>query len=497
MSANETADAPTVRRLHPGTIGITLLRQAPSTLLGLPAILALMSDTGLLIAIAIAAVGMAVAGIFAWLNWSRFTYAIGADSVVIESGVFSRNRRVIPFARVQDVDIERKPLHRLFGLAKVTLETGGSGDDEGDLDSVGIEEAQRLRAVVRARATGAIMQSAAQPAEAAASPRSRVLYAMSLSRVLGWGLFNFSLIWLAVIFGALQYVEDWTSIDLYDRDLWEMLRDRSARYVVASAAWVALAAALGLLGVAAGLIRTLLRDYGFTVADEGGRYRRTRGLLTHSEAVIALPRVQLARIDTGWPRRRLGWMRLRVQTLATDDKARMPEIAPFARGGEVDTLLAPLALERVHPALLERVSSGHVVRAILRQVGVPAAAIVIAALFAPAALLLGLLLIPALALALLRRRYHRFALIDGILHVQRGVLTRQTWIVPPRNVQAVTIRRGPVQRLLGLSTVVADTAGAPMLGGVMVQDVAHDRAWALAAALREARLAASAARSGA
>src|SRR3712207_8564933 len=56
------------------------------------------------------------------LSWLRFRYGFGERDIVIQSGVLNRQRRVIPFDRVQDIDIEQRFLARLFGAAKVRSE---------------------------------------------------------------------------------------------------------------------------------------------------------------------------------------------------------------------------------------------------------------------------------------------------------------------------------------------------------------------------------------
>lgn len=477
----------TPRRLHPATVALEMLRDAPSTLLGLPAVLAIMSDVGWPWVVATAVAATVATAAVKYVAWRRFTYTLTDDSVVIHSGLLSRNRRIIPFERIQDVDIERRLLARVFGLAKVTLETGGSDEDEGDLDSVSIAEAHRLRDTVRRRAAG-MATGDAIVSEAPETTDAPALFAMPLPRVLLWGLFNFSLVWLAVIGGFLQYAEDLFDIDWTGRAFWTSIGDRAdAAIGLPIIAWATLALAVAALGVAAGLIRTLLRDYGFTVHYEGARLRRVRGLLTHSETVVALRRVQLAMIDTGPVRRLLGWQRLRVQTLGGEGEARNPELAPFARAAEVDGLLTPLRLDRPDPAELTRVSSSHVIRALLRQIAFPAAAILVAALFATPALFALPLLAPVAIAALLRRRHHRYALPDRTLFVQHGVLARTTWMLPVANAQVVTIRRSWLQRVLDVATVEVDTAGGARFGGPAVQDIALADAWALAERLRDRR----------
>ena len=59
------------------------------------------------------------------LYWWRFT-RVGENEIRIDSGIFSRTHRSIPFDRVLDVDIIQGPVARLLGLARVKFETGGS-----------------------------------------------------------------------------------------------------------------------------------------------------------------------------------------------------------------------------------------------------------------------------------------------------------------------------------------------------------------------------------
>ena len=79
-----------------------------------------------------------------FIYWTRFEFRVGEDEIRIDSGIFNRTHRSIPFDRIQDVDISQGPLARLFGIAKVKFETGGSsagGQDEGVLQAIPLEQA--------------------------------------------------------------------------------------------------------------------------------------------------------------------------------------------------------------------------------------------------------------------------------------------------------------------------------------------------------------------
>lgn len=440
------------RRVHPATIAIGLVKSAPSTLLALPAMLAFGGEFGIVKVVLLTLVGLAAMAFFTWLGWWHATYRLTDDEFVIEGGVLHRSRRSIPLERVQDVSIEQKPLARLFGLALVRIETGGGDKDEATLDSVTLNEAHRLRLALRRASVAA---SAEAPVEAEAGQR---LFAMSLGRVLLYGLFNFSLVWLAAIFAGLQAIDGVVEFD------WQELVGIAGREVRSHLTLATGVTVLGLalvLGVVAGLVRTLAREYGFRLDAWDGRFRRIRGLLTRSEVVIVKARIQLALVHRGTVSGRLGWRSLEFQTLGgSDDSSGRQEMAPFARDDEVERVIAAAGLPQFEADALTPVSRGHVLRAALRH-GLPVLAVfAVAGAFLPL-LWLGLLLVPVpVGLALLQRRRHRYGLRETSAQVTRGVLSQRDWIVPYSAIQTISVRRSWLQRRLGLATVAIDSAGA-------------------------------------
>jgi putative membrane protein len=492
------------RRVHPATVLLRFLKEAPSTLLALPAGVAILSRGDLYRALAVAAVAGVVFLFFNWLAWRRFRYGVGAREIVIESGILHRNRRSIPFDRVQDVDIERALLARLFGLAKVRIETGAGGKDEGLLDSVTVAEADRLRAAVRAwhAEAGAAALDATEPAEVQdlpkPQPEGRLLFAMDVRRVLLFGLFSFSLVYIASLFAFLQTFDRVLPFDIYDPARWIGLVEHSLpqRFTAVAVGFLLFLAVI--LGIAAGVLRTLARDYGYRLVAEGRRFRRERGLFTRTEAVIAKARVQLALVTTGPIRGRFGWSGLYFQTLgAASDGSGMQPAAPFARREEMVPILAEAGTFRLPPPPeLKMVSSRHIVRALAAGVAPALLAIVAAsAFFRPALLLLTLL--PLLgAGAALQRRFHRYEIDGDLLFIARGVWRRRLWVVPVRAAQAISVERSWLQRRLGLATLSVDTAGAPVMKGARILDLRLETGQALALELAAARRTYSGRKSG-
>src|SRR5690606_37968680 len=89
-------------------------------------------------------VSLAVAGI---VKWKRFEYWFEDDELRIESGLFVKKKRYIPFDRIQSLDYTEGIFHRPFGLVKVKVETAGSSSAkqaEGELTAITKEAAKRV-----------------------------------------------------------------------------------------------------------------------------------------------------------------------------------------------------------------------------------------------------------------------------------------------------------------------------------------------------------------
>ena len=472
--AYDTLDEP--RRLHPATIFMGWLRRLPSFAVAIPALI--FARQGWLVLAILGGVFL-VSAVAAWLRWRGFTYRIDGDALVIEQGILSRSRRAIPLERIQDVSIEQGVLARILGVVTVKIETGGGVADEGSLESVSVAEAARLRETLRA---GVRMAAPAATAhEASDAGTEQPLFAMSFGRVLLLGAFSFSLLWMAALGGALQFLDDVLPISRKDVMAWLDIagHEASARFGVTLVLTVL--GALLVLGFLSGLVGTILRDFGFRLMRGEGRFGRVRGLLTRSEVSIAMRRIQLAlverRVIRGW----LGYAALQFQSMGgSNDKGGRQEMAPFATAAEIGAVIDAAGMPHFERPGMKPVALGHVLRALVEKALPFAASVTLAALVLTPWAWWGLATIPViLAVSLLLRRYHRYAIRETSVQVMRGVLRRREWVVPYSGLQVVAVRQGPLRRLLGIASVEIDTAGASGRARPNVEDAHVDDAIAL------------------
>lgn len=482
-----SAPAPEAKRLHPASLIVRWLKIVPQMLAGGIGLAATASHEGIRRFILFAMFAALVGALFALVSWWRFRYTIGPGEIAIEKGVIKRQRRVIPFDRVQDVAIERGLIARLFGTARVRIETGGAAKDEGELDMVALGDAHALRDRVRHGARGADAPEAAAPA---AEP---VLFALDGPRLLLSGLFGFSLVFLAAIATLVQQTEQ---LGFVRWDEWFTAeRAEAASHLVTLQRILILAVLIVLAGIIAGLVRTVLRDFGFRLTRTEAGLRRRRGLFTLSEVVIPLRRTQAALIESGPVGRAFGWYRLSFQTLGADRKEGGVQVAaPFARMDEILLILVEAGFPAPPPREDFR---GGPRRALMRwaapwlalALGATAGAWLFdlrAAFAAIAFVLLGLA-------AMLHWRVHRHSADTDALYVSRGLLKRRLAILPYEKTQIIAVSRGPLQRGLALATIAVDTAGAPHMRGIRMAHLDSGEADAGADRLHAAFLVARAA----
>ncbi len=457
------------RHLHPATLVVRLLKIVPQMLAAFIGLSVAVVKEGFGGALLVAASLLLAGGAFVILAWWRFTYRVEANEIVIEKGVLQRQRRVIPFDRVQDIAIEQPLLARIFGTARVTVETGGSDKEEGRLDMIGLGDARALRDRVRRGKAGA--PAVADEAVAPVPAEEPLLFAMDVPRLLLAGLFNFSLVFLAVIGAVLQYLDQ---LGLVEWNQWfNSERADQALHMATMGTLLMLAVILILAGMVAGIVRMVSTNFGFRLSRTAAGFRRKRGLTTLTDVVIPLRRTQVALIESGPLQRLFGWHSLSFQTLGADRKEGGVQVAaPFARLEE----LLPILAEAGFPAPPPRAEfRGVPRRALLRRAGpwLALAAIVTGAAFAvePVAGFGGAALLVLTVTAALRWRKHGHALDDCALFVRHGFFTRRLWIIPFEKAQTISVSRGPLQRPLALASLLVDTAGGSGLYNQAIVDL--------------------------
>ena len=418
--------------------------------------------------------------IYAIVKYATFRYQYAPDELVIRSGVFFRNERHIPYARIQNIDAVQNVLHRLIDVVTVRVHTGAGAEPEATLSVLPRAAYEEMRMRV------------GQRDEAAADsplPSAATILHLSTPEVMLCGFIeNYGGIIIGAALGAM----------------WEFgFMDRvTERFVVASGqstgpVRVLFRAAFGgggmtpgrVLAVVAAIVSFLLvlrllsmgvailKLHGYTLTRVGDDLRAEYGLLTRVAATIPLRRVQTITVHQGPLQRLFGRAAIGVATAGAvagereegQRQTRMP-IAPIARRDRTDALVAlimpeidaaALRWQPVHPRAGFRIARiTFVVFTIFSSPFIWVAGwwyLAWLAVLAGWCAVFGYRHAASLAWA---------ESADAVAH-RSGWLWRQTTIARVTRVQVVALHESPFDRRNGMAGVRVDTAG----GGPLAEHV--------------------------
>jgi len=150
-----------MKKLHSGTLWIFRL-QGLAIFLGiyifsfffsLPFLLGLFAANFFILTIIDLIVVMAITEIYARMTYNRWFYEFTNNNLKLERGIIWKRYSNIPYERVQNVDITRGIIARIFGFSTVMVQTAGfsysprkfGAGAEGHIPGVDIKEAERIR----------------------------------------------------------------------------------------------------------------------------------------------------------------------------------------------------------------------------------------------------------------------------------------------------------------------------------------------------------------
>lgn len=431
-------------------------------------------------------IGVAVPVVIGLVRFASTKFRITPGQIELHRGVLGRNVLTAPLDRVRTVELTATLIHRVLGLEKVEIGTGSAADGDGRLvlDSLGRDEARRLRAALLHRSPAVSDDRVTEPGHGPAAesvllrfdPRW-VRYAplTSSGAVL-------ALAALGAIGGPLSN-SDLVS-DIADSDTVAGLAEVAVPLLLVGGlvTFVVVSAALASVGY-------LLGNWGFTLTrdDRARTFHVRRGALTTRETTLDRERLRGVEVHEPLGLRMAGGSRLNA--VATGLDRRGEERSPLvpAAPAEVVSRVGDAVLGETGPLLTPLVQHGpaaerrRYVRAIVPLALVPLVLLLVGLAGAlPVWAALAWAWLPLVGIPLARDRYSRLghALTPSYVVVRWGSLRGRRDALERTGVIGWNITQTYFQRRVGLVSLTATTAAGRQSYEIL--DVPEDVAVALA-----------------
>lgn len=491
----------TTHRLHPASLPLELVRR-----IGRFGFLAL-------VALFLAARSEEVAFLFilllpivgAVLRYATFRYELASDRLVVREGLFVKQVRQIPYARIQNLDTTENVLHRALGVVEVTVQTASGKEPEAVFQVISRARLEELRAAVTEGRTHAAPATNAwgSDAEVAPAPGSAPahvaptiargasaldagakdsapatpVFRMSAADLAVYGLSSQKglVLVLSALFLLREFGDGERLVEVVERGVNELAIDPAS---IGPWAWVAIGVGAFVVLQLATLAWAAFALGGFVLERRGDALHSQYGLLTRHAVTLPRRRIQALHVQQGLFQRL--FRRFSVHAVSAggvggeDKEHARPWLVPVCREERLPRVLDEVqpdvdfdavAWKPIHPGARRRIAIVGTLKWAF-VLGAAAAALWLANDVAPA-LAFGAAGALALVLGVVRAgfvfRALGWARTGKALYLKRGVLTRRRSCVRYEKIQSVRVTQSPLDRLAHHAHVAIDTAGP---GGV-------------------------------
>lgn len=405
------------------------------------------------------------------IKWKRFVYWFEDGELRIEYGLFIKKKRYIPFERIQSLNYTEGIFHRPLNLVKVRVETAGSGkagEAEAELTAIKRVDADRIETEIENAKHRAIpvmgpLEAQHEQGDEMATPEKKelkTLYRMSMKELLILATTSGG---IGVVISAVAvFLSQFSDLIPYETIYEEVILFLRFGYLI-----VALAVFAGLLiAWIISVILTLLANYQFTIQVDEDHIYITRGLLEKKKVSVPFKRIQGVKVSRNPLRELFGYGVVTVESAGgsmggKDEKIRL---FPLVKNDRMLPVLEELFPEmEFQPELVKAPKrSVHFYYRLdflwmLPLIGV------LSYFFFPYGLLSLLIVPPVIGIGVWQHRTTGYALTGRQMTMEFRGISKHTFYVWKKRVQAVNVLQTYFQRKRDLASIEA-TIKSGMLG---------------------------------
>ncbi|MFT6732702.1 MAG: putative membrane protein [Polaribacter sp.] len=448
-------------------------------------VLVFSSDNKSLILILFAIAVSSLILLSSFLQYWFFKYKQEGDKVLINDGVFNKNKRVISFERIQNINILQPIYFKYFGLVTLQIQTAGAKGNEADLAGIPESLANSLRNTILEKKSQILNNQSKDSqlkggsidasANDSLQQETNLLASASLIDLMKYGISSNGMFWFFVILTPILGMLDDILEKVFTKEdmqgVIELLGGGLSGKIISVFLFIF---SIIILMFIFSIIGAVFRYYRYqliqTVSQSKNTQdclvvdktlKRTSGLLTSYEESLKLNKIQsfIARTNI------IGkWLSVEHITLGqvSSGQKNQPQkqslfIIPARKIEQTQSLLKHVFNDAPDEIETQGISKRYIHKTIILKLFLPSLIICLPITFINQNYWLGLIpiIVPAIFFPLVYRRWkaYRYGIKDGYARFERGLFGYRHITFPTYKVQRVEVRQSPIQRRRNLSTL--------------------------------------------
>lgn len=408
------------------------------------------------------------------LQYWYYRYWLEPDRIVVQSGIFFKSLRQVPYKKIQNLNIERSLLHRLVGVATVQIESASGSKPEATIRVIHANAVQHLNNAIQNKPHNTSktqqLSNDQETVEKNINSNEPLIHHMSNTEVVKYGLISHKALFPIGVLVTLFFQNE----GLQDVAI-NWLKQRIGLFHISTWGWQdwLLYSTLGLISALLAvwllsIILAFLQLYNFRLKQDKTEQKMTAqmGLLTDIKARIPIRRIQLIRFKQSPLHRFFKRYSIKMETaggVTEQTGITMRWIAPLIEPEEGKKLIAQLIpsidLQQTIWNPLEQRAWKRVFKKSLLWLTLPL--IILGFIHLWGAMTLMIISITfAYFYAKAYIRHAAYTNNDKIIAFRDGVFFRTTSIVLIEKIQNITVTQNPFDHLNQMARIKVDTAGS-------------------------------------
>lgn len=241
----------------------------------------------------------------------RYSFRIDNQELIVEKGIFSRQKLIIPFDRIQNVSFTQNVLQQVLNVTALEVETAGSSKPEVKIVALSMPMASQLQGILLSKSKNTSELNPDKPIA-----RRKTLVRLNVFSLIKIGItanhLGSAFFLVFILFGFAERIGELLNYDFYG-NLYEILISISLNIFLVVFPFIVL------VSIAFSIIRTFFRYFNLHVTKTENNIRVSHGLTKKKEKSLVTSKVQIFTWTTNFLRKRLNFGEISFSQAGFDD----------------------------------------------------------------------------------------------------------------------------------------------------------------------------------